>query len=137
MSDDIVKRLREPVLMDVHPVSLHAKTMREAADEIERLRAELAAVRKAKMERLQTAADTIQEQRTENDALRELLREATGKLQPIGALVDMTPSGFPDHDICPIRLGMARDLRELHARIKELEMAMEKDDGSLEGGEDE
>lgn len=65
--------------------------------------------------------------RAERDALRALLREAAEKLQPISALVDMTPSGFPDHDICPIRLGMARDLRELRARI----------DAALKGDGDE
>lgn len=63
------------------------------------------------------AFDEIERLSAERDALRELLREAAEKLQPISALVDMTPSGFPDHDICPIRLGMARDLRELRARI--------------------
>lgn len=73
------------------------------------------------------AFDEIERLSAERDALRELLREAAEKLQPISALVDMTPSGFPDHDICPIRLGMARDLRELRARI----------DAALKGDGDE
>lgn len=72
------------------------------------------------------AFDEIERLSAERDALRELLREAAEKLQPISALVDMTPSGFPDHDICPIRLGMARDLRELRARI---DAVLNKGDG--------
>lgn len=63
------------------------------------------------------AADEIERLRAELAKRDEVMKEAQEKLQPISALVDMTPSGFPDHDICPIRLGMARDLRELRSRI--------------------
>lgn len=99
------------------------------------LRAELAAeerriaVMAKEIAELRSRPDALRADKAEAelDALRELLREATDKLQPISALVDMTPSGFPDHDICPIRLGMARDLRELRARI----------DAALKGDGDE
>lgn len=107
------------------------------------LRAELAAVRKqhdANGKASRDRAEHIYKVRTklnaaeaERDELRaelakrdEVMKEAQEKLQPISALVDMTPSGFPDHDICPIRLGMARDLRELRSRI----------DAALGGGDE-
>jgi uncharacterized protein (DUF3084 family) len=129
--------------------------IREAADELARLRAELAAEREGRQDAIRQIAkarderDAIQQKAddefasmseqlntfvcervkimAERDTLRaelaerdELLQGAMDKLQPISALVDTTPSGFPDHDICPIRLGMARDLRELRARIDAL-----------------
>ena len=59
----------------------------------------------------------LRQARADLAARDELLKEALDKLKPIAALVDMTADGFPDHDLCPIRLGMARELRELRARI--------------------
>lgn len=125
MSDDIVARLR--FRADYADYPSDAEAFNNAADEIERLRAELSAEREKSQKWIAKASEDWPEAINEIDRLRaelakrdEVMKEAQEKLQPISALVDMTPSGFPDHDICPIRLGMARDLRELRSRIDAL-----------------
>jgi hypothetical protein len=55
--------------------------------------------------------------RRERDEAREALEWAKEATQPIASLVAMTAEGFPDHDICPIRLGQARAIAEAHAAI--------------------
>jgi len=56
----------------------------------------------------------------QRDALRAALRQAVEALEPIGSLAAMTADGFPDHDICPIRLGQARAIRAALDDLKKL-----------------
>lgn len=121
MKDDLLRRLRQKVVRTDNNGQSYFVSRNidgdEAAGEIERLIAELAALRENSLAVLTRVRGYRDKVITERDALRGLLREARDTLQPISALVDITPGGFPDHDICPIRLGAARELRELHARI--------------------
>lgn len=136
MSEDILKRLGE-ILKDEHNAFTRATAIAAQAEimrleerskglrrERDALRAELSAEREKSQKWIAKASEDWPEAINEIDRLRaelakrdEVMKEAQEKLQPISALVDMTPSGFPDHDICPIRLGMARDLRKLRSRI--------------------
>jgi hypothetical protein len=46
--------------------------------------------------------------------------KAHASIEPIASLVAVTADGFPDHDICPIRLGQARALADAFATIREV-----------------
>jgi hypothetical protein len=92
----------------------------DMAEELSRLRTELAAEReqnKAWQEFWGEGPDAINDLRSKNTKLREALEKAQKAIAPIASLVAVTPDGFPDHDICPIRLGQARALADASVAI--------------------
>lgn len=86
-------------------------------------RAELAAERERR-EHETKRADTNHESLTDhwlNECeLRKALVKAQKAIAPIASLVALTADGFPDHDLCPIRLGQARALADAFAVIREV-----------------
>lgn len=85
MSEDIVARLRaadEWMLVGLEGLAFHSDAPFDAADEIERLRAELAAEREKAFtamrvfERYRELEAQVAAAEAERDAMRELLREA-------------------------------------------------------------
>lgn len=89
----------------------------EAADKIERLTAELAAEREKRQYFMDLASAHRDELEAKITKLREALEKVGASIEPIASLVAMTPDGFPDHDICPIRLGQARALADAFIAI--------------------
>lgn len=110
MSDDIVARLR-------NAYSGNSTLLDEAADEIERLRAELAAEREKAFTAMRVF-ERYRELEAQIDTLRELLREARDKLNEAadeihdwGAYADKY---FQEkHDL----IGCVQDAREAASRI--------------------
>lgn len=94
--------------------------MRQAADELEKARAEL--------EGHLQLIEVLEEQRDAALARAEAAeRERDEARKTLNDLHERQMKLVADHDICPIRLGMARDLRKLRSRI----------DAALKGDGDE
>ena len=94
------------------------------------IRAELAVERKRRIEAdenekitasfLETCTKQRDEETHKVTKLREVLARAHTSIEPIASLVAATADGFPDHDLCPIRLGQARVLADAFATINDM-----------------